>query len=202
MPNPSAKTYLQELANLHLREFKGDFLPSLGIEFLTQLYYDLFTNNRSVFIVETNKHKIVGYVIGVYHASNLISSIIRRRFLRYSLLLIPAMIKKPDLFLNILETFRYSKKSDFSTSDVELLVIAVIKQHRRHNIGSKLLRSLEKRFIQHNVRDYRVSVNASNKIAQSFYQKHNFKKKREFTMYQKKWHLYTKTLLLGHNSSC
>lgn len=194
MPKSSTTAYIEELANLHLSEFKGDFLPSLGIEFLTQLYYDLYTNNRSVFIVEINKHKIVGYIIGVYKASNLISSIIRRRFLRYSLLLIPIVLKNPKLIFTILETFQYTKKNDIPSSDTELLVIAVIKQHRRNNIGSKLLRLLEKRFIRHNVREYRVSVNASNKIAQSFYQKNNFKKRREFTMYQKKWHVYIKTL--------
>ncbi|MBI2028537.1 MAG: GNAT family N-acetyltransferase [Candidatus Levybacteria bacterium] len=193
MLRKAKKSETSSLAKIHYFELYSDFLSSLGEKFLRLLYEDLLGEDTHIYVVSYGDG-IQGFVAGSKDFNSVFKKIIIKNFIKYSFMLLPRVLYSPFILKKIFETLFYIKKEGKSVPQAELIAIAVSKKYHRKGFGKRLVRILEKSFLQHNVREYKVSVNADNYIANSFYSSLGFKKNHDFYLYGKKINLYTKRI--------
>lgn len=186
---------IKKLAKIHFTELNSDFLPSLGERFLELLYLSLIQSKNTYMCVYQLNGDIHGYVVGSKNFSDVFKKVILNNFIKYTLLIFPQLIKKPVIIKKIIETFFYTKKEGNETPSAELVVISITKKYHRRGIGKKLVKALEKKFVHQGIKKYKVTVNAKNLAANSFYTHLGFEKSHNFSLYGKKINLYIKQIL-------
>ncbi len=184
---------LSQIVRMHIKELAGDFLPSLGEKFLTTLYKDLQKEEETIILVTKNAD-IKGFILGATNFSKLFNKIIKKNFLKYSYLLITSIMKKPLLFKNIVSSLFYSQKTNKSRIKPELVVISVEKKFQNKDLGTLLIVNLEREFKKRGIKRYKVSTTAKNIISNNFYIKNNFSFESSFSLYNKDWNLYSKSI--------
>jgi ribosomal protein S18 acetylase RimI-like enzyme len=184
---------IKAISKIHSIELRTDFLPLLGIPFLEKLYESLISEKDIFIWVVDMAGNVEGVIVGSINFSKNFKDVISQNFLIFIFLLIPAIIKKPQICFKIFETLFYTKRAGKGEAQAELVVIAVSKKLQRKGHGKKLISFLEKD-LKKKVREYKVSVNAGNLKANLFYKSLGFKKMYDFLLYGKKINLYKKTL--------
>lgn len=193
MLRTARKDDAEKLSRIHLSELHSDFLPSLGLDFLTHLYRDFIKFKEVEVIVFDSKNKISGFIVGAKDFNSIFKTIILNNFFTYASLLILKMITRPIILKNVFDTLIYPVK-EWNGIKSELVVIAVSNECQRKGIGRKLLNELEIRFKKREIMEYKVSVNKKNKRANLFYKSLGFRKIREFYLYNKKLNLLVKNI--------
>jgi ribosomal protein S18 acetylase RimI-like enzyme len=113
------------------------------------------------------------------------------RMLSLGLAAVPAALRHPLLLRNVAETLLYPGKEGQSPHQAELVVIGVDAALRSRRIGEALVGELNRAFLKRGILAYKVTVLQSNQGANRFYQRLGFQFSFEFTLYGKKWNLYT-----------
>lgn len=188
---PLKPEYITDIVRLHTNSLKDDFLPSLGTTFLTTFYQTIINEPSAYNLVCCQKNQVQGFVIGTSNMEIFFKNILKKRFLKFSLLITYQIIKKPRLIKNVFETLFYTKKE--SGPKAELVIIAVDQKHRGQGIGKTLIRALEKVFLENKIRQYKVTV-VSSKKAVGFYSYLKFRLITNFSLYGKRWLVFEKTL--------
>ncbi|MCL5432984.1 MAG: GNAT family N-acetyltransferase [Patescibacteria group bacterium] len=188
------KADVNKLARIHFLELESDFLPSLGEKFLRLLYLNLIQSKDIYIWVEDSNGNIRGFVVGSENFDVVFKQIIIKNFIKYIFLILPQILKKPAIINNIIETLFYTRRVRINASRAELIVISVLKKYQRIGLGKGLVFALEETFISKKIKQYKVSVNAANLVANTFYSSLNFKKVSNFFLYGKKINLYIKKL--------
>lgn len=181
-----------QLAKLHTQALPGDFLPSLGVDFL-EAFYGGVIGRRSVFGFASRKKGCVeGFVIGTENMGDFIKLTLINNFLKLSFLLFVQVLKRPLILKNLVETLTYSGKEN--KPPAELVVIAIDKSSRRKGLGRKLILELESEMKRRGIGEYKLAVTKRNKKANAFYQALNFDYKSSFRLYGKSWNVLVKKL--------
>lgn len=191
MIKPLESKHISEIAGVHIKALKGDFLPSLGNNFLETLYKGLIGQKDIYSFVDIQKGKVAGFIIGTGNIDLFLKTLLKANFLKLVFYLFFELLKKPRLIKNTLETFLYSKKDQGIKP--ELVVIAILETWQGKGIGKKLIRVLENKFKEEKIKKYKLTVH-SNKKAVNFYNKLKFKKVSEFNLYNKLWYIYEKKI--------
>lgn len=194
MLRQAKKSDINSLASIHYFELHSDFLASLGQKFLRLLYLNLIQSKKTYILVYESDGKVQGFIVGARGFSNNFKEIIFKNFIQFVILIFPEILKNPKALKNVLETFFYTRKQGHNSLSTELVVIAVSKKFHRKGIGKKLIYSLENKFAEENINEYKVSVNKKNKNANMFYKSFDFIKYNEFMLYGKKINLYIKKI--------
>lgn len=182
------------LAKIHLLEFNSDFLPSLGQRFLRLLYSDLLQNKNVYVWVEDSDNNVQGFIVGSKDFNSVFKNIIIKNFIKYVFILIPQILRNPKLVKNIIETLFYLKKEGINTPKAELVVIAILKKYQRRGLGRNLILALEKDFMSQKIKSYKVSMNAKNLTANSFYLSLGFTRNHDFFIYNERMCLFIKRI--------
>jgi ribosomal protein S18 acetylase RimI-like enzyme len=188
---PMQREHAAQVAKIHCIALAGDFLPSLGIGFLTEFYRAALDLGVGWGFVAIEADQLVGFILGSADTSVLFKRVLAARTLPLGLKVLAALMRNPTLIGKVLETFLYPSKEDDIPEKAELVVIGLDPQHRRQGLGKQLVHTLNKTFSDQGVKSYKVTVLQSNQGANSFYQSLGFKYGIEFQLYQKKWNLYT-----------
>lgn len=186
---------IKEICNIDIENRAYDFLPSLGIKFLSLLYKEIIQIESDLSFVFIKDNKIVGFVIGVSHSSQIFKKVAIEYFFSFVKYMLLKLFKNPLIIKNFLETIFYPMKESKANTDAELLVIGVNKKYQGFGIGSKLISSLNETFIKKSVTTYKVTVYKDNILANNFYIKNNFVFNTSFKMYGKEWNIYTYNIL-------
>lgn len=194
MLRKARKFDVNTLAKIHFLELNSDFLPSLGERFLRLLYLNLLQSKNTCIFINYINNDEQGFAVGTKDFNKVFMIIIMRNFIKYVFLILPQIIKKPKILKNIFDTMFYTKKAEFDAPRAELIVIAVSKKYHRKGIGRQLIFAIERNFLRQGIKEYKVSVNAKNSIANSFYLSLGFKKTHDFLIYGKKINLYIKQI--------
>lgn len=190
-----SKSDVEQLAKIHFTELKSDFLPSLGIKFLVSLYREILKSKDNTVLVFKEENEVKGFIVGSKNFEKSFKKILRNNFLDFIFILFPEVVKNPLILKKIFETVLYTKKQGEKLPKSELVVIAVSEKSHRKGLGSKLVIALEKDFIKKRIRNYIVSVNKKNIIANHFYKSLGFKLSNEFVLYGKVISLYSKKIV-------
>lgn len=184
---------VNEMVKIHIHEFAGDFLPNLGADFLNTLYKDFLADKESILLVSKNSD-VKGFIMGAVNFPTLFKKIILNNLIAYSYLLTKAIFKNPLLIRNVVNSLFYTKKTNKFHIPAELVVICVAKKFQNKNIGSTLVKQLDKEFKKRDIKKYKVSTTKSNKISNNFYIKNNFKLISNFILFKEFWNLYSKKI--------
>lgn len=182
------------LAKIHLLEFSSDFLPSLGQSFLHLLYSNLLADDNVYIWIEDSNDQVHGFIAGSKNFNSVFKNVIIKNLIKYTVILIPQVLRNPKLVKNIFETLFYPKREGVDKPKAELIIIAILKKYRRKGLGKSLVLALEKDFMFHKVKQYKVSMNAKNLVANSFYLSLGFTKSHDFYLYNQKVSLFTKLI--------
>lgn len=184
------KSNFSEIAKIHTEALKGDFLPSLGNNFLTTFYEGIINKPGIYGFGFEEKEEIVGFVIGTKDSHKFFSLAIKENFLKLSLWLLLEILKNPPIIKNVIETFLYPSKD--MGPKAELVVIAVKNKWQGQGIGKILTQKLEAAFKVNKISRYKLTVHAD-KEAVGFYDHLGFKRISKFSLYGKMWYVYEKS---------
>lgn len=184
--NPS---HSSQIAITHSEALSGDFLPSLGVGFLTTFYQGVIGKTGVYIFGIIERGKVSGFVLGTKDSSKFFSLALRSNFLRLSFLLLCQLIRRPVLIKNVIETFLYPKKD--VGPKAELVVIAVRKNCQGKGLGRDLVDVLEESFKKDGIRRYKLTVYADKK-AVGFYEHLGYSCLSSFRLYGKMWFVYAK----------
>ena len=191
---PLERAQARRIAEIHAEALKGDFLPSLGVRFLTELYRGMLDLGLGFGFVAVESGRVVGFVIASEDTSRLFRSVMLRRALPLGWHILPALVRRPALLGNVLQTLSYTRQEEAVTVTAELLVIAVDPEQRSHGLGAALCRALEQEFRRRGRGQYKVTVNQGYDGANRFYRRQGFALAHSFRLYGRLWNLYTRTL--------
>lgn len=191
MIGPLKNEHIVDVVRLHSSALKGDFLPSLGISFLTTFYKTLINEPNTCTLVYYQKHQVLGFVIGTKDMALFLKNILKKRFLEFCLLIAYQIIKNPQLLKKVFETLFYTKKE--SGPKAELVIIAVDQKYHGKGIGKALITNLEKIFLKNNITQYKLTV-IDGKEAVGFYSYLKFQPTANFNLYGKRWLVFEKNI--------
>lgn len=188
---PMQYEHAARVAELHCAALSGDFLPSLGKSFLTVFYQGVLDLGVGFGFVVIEEDQPMGFILGTLDTNVLFRRVMLGRAWSLGWRLLPAIIRRPGLIVNVLETFLYPRKEGKIPEKAELVVVGLDTAYRGWGLGRQLVEALNGTFCVQGVRSYKVTVLASNKGANSFYQALRFQLALEFELYRKNWNLYT-----------
>lgn len=191
MIRPLTENDSHRIAEIHREGLEGDFLPSLGIDFLTAFYEGIIGKLGVYGFVYTENKKVVGFVLGTKDSEKFFSQALRANFVKLAFLLLIQLIKNPRIVKNVLETFLYSKKE--GASKAELVVIVVSNKSQGRGVGKKLVGALEQAFKKDKIKRYKLTVH-SDKKAVGFYEHLGYSRISSFNLYGKMWFVYEKKI--------
>lgn len=152
------KKYASQIANIHIKTFKGFFLTFLGEGFLTELYKGFMTHEYSGVLgafedvdsisSNNNSHNIKSSLVGFLAYSENISQfykyLIRKRLIPFAWYSLLAFCRKPKVMFRLLRALTYSKVSIRDDKYIELASIGVDPNFKNKGIGSLLIIALKK----------------------------------------------------------
>lgn len=180
-----------QIARIHKEALEGDFLPSLGLNFLNVFYEGIIGEEDVYLFAYKEKKRILGFVLGVKDSKRFFPKAVQANFLKLSLLLLLQIIKNPKIIKNIAETFLYPSKD--VGSKAELVVIAVDNKLQGRGVGKKLVKVLETAFRKNKIKRYKLTIHADKK-AVGFYEHLQFSRISSFKLYGKMWFIYEKKI--------
>ena len=181
----------KHIALIHSTALEGDFLPSLGFNFLNTFYSGVILKDGVYGFGFEDKGKVVGFVLGTRDSVDFFSLALKSKLLKLSFFLCLQIIKNPLIVKNVLETFFYTSKD--KGPKAELIVIAVKQNYQGKGIGKKLTQALEGEFVKNNIPEYKLTVHAD-KAAVQFYEHLKYSKISSFNLYDKLWYVYSKKI--------
>lgn len=180
------------IARIHADSLKGDFLPSLGEEFLTHLYAGIIANPHNICIGDKSGGKVNAFLVGTADVGLFLRKALLSNFFSLSIAMIKRLLLNPKLLGNLIETLTYTSKENGPKS--ELVVIAVKNEFQGKGLGANLIRSLEREYKKRGIDIYKLTVHADKK-AVDFYKHLGFKKIGSFDLYSKNWLVLEKKII-------
>jgi GNAT superfamily N-acetyltransferase len=187
-------SHLKGVAAIHAQALAGDFLPSLGVNFLNVFYTAALASEAALGCVALTSNTPIGFVLGSPDMRALFRKVIRGAPLQLSQAAIPAIVRRPALLLKVAETFLYPSREPSIDVKAELAVIAVKPEFRNQGLGQALIEALNAEFKEHKIGSYKVTVLQSNQGANRFYARSGFHRAGEFRLYRQSWNLYVYSL--------
>ena len=191
---PLQREHATRAAELHCAALAGDFLPSLGQGFLTVFYEAVLDLGLGLGFVAIEQGRPVGFVLGSADTSALFKRAIASRAMAFAWRAIPAVLRRPTLIANVIETFLYPGKEGAVPEKAELVVIGFEAAYRGRGLGRQLVMALNDAFRAQGITSYKVTVLQSNQGANNFYRALGFQPALEFELYKKKWNLHVLSL--------
>lgn len=183
---------IEQVARIHAYALAGDFLPSLGQNFLQVFFRTAIKMPGTIAIVIENK-TVAGFLLGCIDSHSFFYDVLRRATPQLAVAVILPILKKPALLFKAIETFMYPKR-EASAVKAELLIIAMDADHRHQGGGRILVEQLDREFLDRSVHEYKLTVLQENANANRFYQNLGFKKAGTFSLFKKPWLLYERSI--------
>lgn len=192
---PMRSSDVAGVADLHIASLPGDFLASLGPEFLRTLYQGLITLPTTVSLIAIEDLSLAGFIVGALDTRRMFTQLLRRQGPRLSLHVLRRVPYRPWLWLQALEALTYPRKRRSGLPDAELVVLVVRAASRSRGIGRTLVARLNDELRPRGVTAYRVTTAADNADADAFYRGLGFRLEHTFVMHRRPFHCYSYRLI-------
>lgn len=136
---------VSEIVRIHCRAFKGFFLTSLGIPFLTFYYKRFVQSDETVCIVAFEDDKMIGFSAATKECKGFNSRLIKQNFWGFGMLSLRLLLTNPQALVRLAKNL--TKISDSVEDDedyAELYSIGVDGNYQGQGVGKKLLAMTEK----------------------------------------------------------
>ncbi len=163
-----------QVAALHIQCISTGFISSMGIDFVTFLYDAIVKSKSSLGVVAVRNEKVIGFVAFTTNLNKLYKSIIRRKGLKFALLLAGNLLSLRRI-KKIFETLFYpSRIKKMNLPVAELLSIAVAPEEQRKGLAGQLIEKGLRLYRKTGVDKVKVLIGAENKAGNKLYLKSGF----------------------------
>ena len=163
-----------QVAALHIQCISTGFISSMGIDFVTSLYDAIVKSKSSLGVVAVKNGKVIGFVAFTTNLNKLYKSIIRRKGLKFALLLAGNVLSLRRI-KKIFETLSYPARiKKMNLPPAELLSIAVAPEERRKGLAGQLIEKGLRLYRKTGVDKVKVLIGADNKAGNKLYLKSGF----------------------------
>jgi len=163
-----------QVAALHIQCISTGFISSMGIDFVTSLYDAIVKSKSSLGVVAVKNGKVIGFVAFTTNLNKLYKSIIRRKGLKFALLLAGNVLSLRRI-KKIFETLSYPARiKKMNLPSAELLSIAVAPEERRKGLAGQLIEKGLRLYRKTGVDKVKVLIGADNKAGNKLYLKSGF----------------------------
>jgi ribosomal protein S18 acetylase RimI-like enzyme len=163
-----------QVAALHIQCISTGFISSMGIDFVTSLYDAIVKSKSSLGVVAVRNEKVIGFVAFTTNLNKLYKSIIRRKGLKFALLLAGNVLSLRRI-KKIFETLFYPARiKKMNLPPAELLSIAVAPEERRKGLAGQLIEKGLRLYRKTGVDKVKVLIGADNKAGNKLYLKTGF----------------------------
>ncbi len=163
-----------QVAALHIQCISTGFISSMGIDFVTSLYDAIVKSKSSLGVVAVRNEKVIGFVSFTTNLNKLHKSIIRRKGLKFALLLAGNVLSLRRI-KKIFETLFYPARiKRMNLPSAELLSIAVAPEERRKGLAGQLIEKGLRLYRKTGVDKVKVLIGADNKAGNKLYRKSGF----------------------------
>ena len=140
--SPLKPQWVEKIARIHFDSLPSDFLPKLGLDFLTNTFYPAVLSSTSgkVFIAVNIFDEPVGFVLVTLDSNGFLTSILKNRFWDFLKIGISSSFISRE---NLRNNFHIVLSSIFSksTPDIgEIYIIAIENSFRGKGIGKLLIK--------------------------------------------------------------
>ncbi|MBM3188412.1 MAG: GNAT family N-acetyltransferase [Chloroflexi bacterium] len=181
-------------ARIHAEGQPGTFLTSLGARFLCALYDLMAAAPECYGYVAEEEGELVGVAVGTVNARVVFRRLIGRWGLRLALPVLGAMVMRPSLVGQVIQTLRYANHVGAQPGEAELFFIGVRADRRGQGIGRALFGALAQAFWDRGLQAMGLTVDDSNETAKRFYQRNGMKPVSCFTLYGRRMCWYSLAL--------
>ncbi len=163
-----------QVAALNILCISTGFISSMGIDFVTSLYDAIVKSKSSLGVVAVRNEKVIGFVSFTTNLNKLYKSIIRRKGLKFALLLAGNVLSLRRI-KKIFETLFYpSRIKKMNLPSAELLSIAVAPEERRKGLAGQLIEKGLRLYRKTGVDKVKVLIGPDNKAGNKLYLKSGF----------------------------
>jgi ribosomal protein S18 acetylase RimI-like enzyme len=163
-----------QVAALHIQCISTGFISSMGIDFVTSLYDAIVKSKSSLGVVAVRNEKVIGFVAFTTNLNKLYKSIIRRKGLKFALLLAGNVLSLRRI-KKIFETLFYPTRiKKMNLPSAELLSMAVAPEERRKGLAGQLIEKGLRLYRKTGVDKVKVLIGADNKAGNKLYLKSGF----------------------------
>jgi len=166
---------------IHLSSFQGFFLTFLGRQFLGELYAGILDDSSGFAFVFDEHGRTVGFVAGTDHPAGFYKRLIRKRWWRFGLASLPALIKKPHVVLRLFRALSMPNQMTAENGHVTLMSIAVLPGEQNKGIGRLLAKAFLEEARKRGLHKVDLTTDKfNNDSVNAFYLREGFSKSRSF----------------------
>ena len=181
--------WVENIAKIHFDSLPNDFLPALGLNFLTNTFYPAVLSSAlgKVFIALNEFDEPVGFVLVTLKSNEFLKSIIRNRFWDFLKIGISSSFFSLGNFKNNFQIIISGILSKNTLNVGEIYIIAVKKSFRGKGIG-KLLVGKSIDFLKENkISGIKIKTLASNIEWIKYFYEEGWKLENNFHLIGKKY---------------
>ena len=176
------KNQISGVVDVHLEAFPGFFLSFLGKQFLKEFYIGVIEDPSGIARVVADGQALIGFVAGITQPSGFYRRLLMKRWWRFGLAAIPAVIKKPAIIPRLFRAFSRPATPLPCENCGTLMSIAVRPQAEGGGVGRKLGEAFLFEAQKRGLSAVNLTTDAlDNDRVNRFYQRLGFEKFRTFT---------------------
>lgn len=183
---------IKDVARIHLESLPEDFLPSLGIDFLTKIFYQNTLNSSfSITFVKIINGQIAGFLTLAYKSNLFLKNVIFKNFYRTIVIFLKKILSNPYFLKECLDVFSqvFLKEKQKYKELPEIVVIAVEKKFRGKGVGQELVNYVKEHLKNKGFTKLIVKTLTSNLPAVKLYEKTGGKIQEEIIRAGKKYNV-------------
>lgn len=170
--NHFPKNLLDQVAALHLATLDDSFFSLFGKEFLKTFYKPIPKSSGAIFLVATDKGKLIGFALGIIDGQKVLRTILLSSFLPLIFKALPTALRRPVVIPQTISMV-FQKPSELGKP--ELQFIAVSPKYQGRGVGKNLVQKLIREFAAEKIDSFLVGTAASNQKSNDFYKHLGFK---------------------------
>ena len=95
----------KQIAEIHIKTFKGFFLTFMGEGFLRQMYKAYVFHQESELLIASEDNKVVGFVAYTENLSGLYKYMIKKQLIQFGWYSAGAFLRRPKVFMRLIRAF-------------------------------------------------------------------------------------------------
>ncbi len=171
---PLTSEHIPDVAQLHIQGIPTGFISSLGVGFVSELYYAIAQDENSFGFVALEGDQVLGFVTFSCDLGKLYKYVLRKKVFRFGLILAWRMLSWRT-FKKVVQNLLYpGKMKKMDLPDAELLSIVVAPDGRGKGVAASLVKAGLDECHKRKIDRVKVLVAACNEPANKLYKKSGF----------------------------
>lgn len=173
---------VEDVVDIHVNAFPSHFLTYLGRRFLGIYYAEVAASRAGLSYVCVVGDKVVGFVVGFRSPGSFYGRLLRKRWIRFGLSAMHAVIRRPRTLFRLLGAFKKEREMPAASSVAELSSLSVSPDAANMGYGSLLVKHFIEGASASGVASIYLRTDAlDNDRVNAFYEDRGFKLRRQIT---------------------